>query len=407
MRPVEDKNSSFRILSTKTKNIGNIALIKPILDSIGIRKIVDGYCPMERRKRADITNGEAIEAMVLNRLTSPAPLAHVEEWASQYALKETLGISPKEVNDDRLRRSLDSIYPKIDFIEDDVAIKIMTDYNIKPELIHFDSTSLYFEGQYDESDVLRLGYSRDQKPDKKQVHLTLDVDANEGMPLFHTPHNGNMVDPKMALENLNKIRERLHPDRLIMVGDRNEIDGDVALVIVRDYNLNFIAAVKMTEKTKRLVQSIPNDSFKPIAISGAEAGDYSVCDAGNAMKFSDSKGRELDARGTVVLSTRKALHDRKRREETISEIETKQKEIQRKVSLNKGLYKNKDFVSKRVSSTFEERKRFLAASSKEGDSCASVAVSAVALNIMRTPSGSSILAVWLCLMGTAYPGVIA
>jgi len=360
MKSIKGKKngSSFRILSTTTKNIGNIVLIKPLFDSIGIRKIIDGYCPMERNGDG-ITNGQAIEALVLNRLTSPTPIVHVEEWASQYALEEICGISPDEVNDDRLRRSLDAIYPKIELIEADVAINIMTRYKIRPELIHFDSTSLYFEGEYEESDLLRLGYSRDKKPGTKQVNLTLDVDAKEGMPVFHTTHDGNKVDPHMAIENLEKIRERLHPDKLIMVGDRSEIDGDVALKIHTDYGLDFIAAVKMTEKTKELVHSILDGDFKPISILGTETGQYLAYDAGSVIKYSASKKeakRELDARGIVVLSRRKTQQDKKRRDEAMSEIETKLNEIKSK--LNKRQYKNSHFVAKRISAIFEEKERY-------------------------------------------------
>ena len=85
-----------------------------------------------------ITNGQAIETMILNRLTSPTPLVHFEEWAKEYALEEACEISPDAVNDDRLARALDAIHPKIEFTEADVAIKIMTQYNIKPQMILFD-----------------------------------------------------------------------------------------------------------------------------------------------------------------------------------------------------------------------------------------------------------------------------
>jgi transposase len=354
----EKKNSSIKILSTTTKNIGGMTLIKPLLDSIGIGKIVDEYCPMERDVDG-ITNGQAIEALVLNRLTSPTPLVHVEEWARQYALQEICGISPDDVNDDRLGRALDAINPNIEFIEADLAITMMTRYKIKPELIHFDSTSLYFEGEYEESDLLRLGYSRDKKAGTKQVNLTLDVDSKEGMPLFHTTHNGNKVDPHMAIENMEKIKERLHPEKLIMVGDRGEIDGDVALKIHTDYGLDFIAAVKMSEKTKELVLSIPDSAFKSISISGTESGQYLAYDAGNAIKYSASRNqpkRELDARGIVVLSRRKVKQDKERRDNAISEIFQELNEIKRK--LNKRHYKNKDFVSKKIASIFEEKERY-------------------------------------------------
>ena len=142
-------------------------------------------------------------------------------------MEEACGISSKEVNDDKLARALDAVSPRIEDIEADVSIKIMSHYHIKSELVHMDFTSLYFEGAYDDSPTfLKLGYSRDQKPDKKQINIGIDVDASEGMPLFHESYNGNTPDSKMAVENLKKIRDKLKPDHMIVLGDRSAIDGE-------------------------------------------------------------------------------------------------------------------------------------------------------------------------------------
>src|SRR5689334_7186580 len=97
------------VRSTSTKNIGAMMLIKPLLDRAGIGEIVDRCAPMERNR--GISNGEAVQVLIMNRLTSFTPLWRVEDWARDYALKEVTGISPAEVNDDRLARSLDAISP--------------------------------------------------------------------------------------------------------------------------------------------------------------------------------------------------------------------------------------------------------------------------------------------------------
>ena len=133
---------------------GALALIKPLLDSSGIRESVDRYAHMERNGRT-ISNGEAVEVMIMNRLTSPTPLFRVEDWAERYALEEACGIAPREVNDDKLARALDAISPRIEDIEADISLRIMSHYHIKPELVHMDFTSLYFEGAYDDSDFLK------------------------------------------------------------------------------------------------------------------------------------------------------------------------------------------------------------------------------------------------------------
>jgi transposase len=330
------------ILSKSTKNLGAISLIKPVLDGIGIKGIVDGYAPMERER--GITNGDAIQVMVLNRLTSPTPLYSVEEWARVHALEEAFGIAPDEVNYDRLARALDAVSTKIEDIKADVSLRMMSKYHIKPEIVHLDASSLYFEGAYQDSDLVRLGYSRDQKPDKKQVNVALDVDASEGMPLFHTVHNGNTPDPTMAVANLKRIRERLKPDRMTVVGDRSAMDGEVALML-RDYGLDFVGAVKMTEKTKELAASIPDEEFKPMDVE-----DYGAAES--TVQFSHDS-RKMDSRGVVVLSRRKAEQDAKKRSEAISAIESEFVKI--KAKLNTKRWSERDVVQRRVDSILRKK----------------------------------------------------
>lgn len=317
-----------------TKNLGKIALLKPILDDIGIREIADRYCPMERSHA--ITNGQALYVMILNRLTSPTPLYRVEEWAESHALQESCGIEPSAVNDDRLGRALDSIFTHIEEIESEISLKIISKYRIRPELVHFDASSIYFEGAYEESELLRLGYSRDQKPDKKQVNIGIDVDAREGMPLYHTIHRGNTPDPVMSVHNIVRIKERLKPERMIMVGDRNAISGEVAFLL-HDYNLDFIGAVKMTSRTKMHVASIRQEKFQPLNE------EYDFCETSVSFSYNS---RRMDTRAIVIYGRKKAEHDRNRREEEIKRIESRLKEIQAR--LNTRLYKKEEYVRKKI-----------------------------------------------------------
>jgi transposase len=338
------------VRSTSTKNIGAMALIKPVLDRAGIGEIVDRHAPMGRKGRG-ISNGEAVEVMIMNRLTSPTPLWRVEDWAREYALKEVSGVSPGEVNDDRLARALDAISPAIEEIEADISLRMMKEYRIKSELVHLDFTSLYFEGAYDDSDFLKLGYSRDQKPDKKQVNIGIDVDALEGMPLFHTQHDGNAADSVMAVENLKRIRERLKPDHLIVVGDRSAIDGEISLML-RDYGLDFIGAMKMHEKMKETVSSVPDDRFMPLDVQGARGPKEGYSAAEVPVEFSHN-GRKLEARGIVVRSERKAELDAKRREEAIRSIESKLDGIRAK--LNGRKWMKPESARKKVESILQKR----------------------------------------------------
>lgn len=340
------------VKSTSTKRIGAMMLIKPILDRAGIGEIVDRCAPMERDR--GLSNGDAVRVLIMNRLTAYTPLWRVEDWAREYALKEVAGISPSEVDDDRLARALDAISPAIEEIEAEASLRIMKEYHIKPELVHLDFTSLYFEGSYDSSDIVKLGCSRDQKPDKKQVNIGIDVDALEGMPLFHTQHEGNTADPDMAVENLKRIKERLRPDHLIVVGDRSAIDGEIALML-RDYGLDFIGAMRMSQGIKGLVASIPDDGFRPLDVQGVAGPREGYGAAETSLEFSHN-GRRMEARGIVVLSDRKAEQDRRRRDEAVRSIESKLDEIRAK--LNGRKWRKPEFVRKKVDAVLKRKQNY-------------------------------------------------
>ena len=333
------------IVSKTTKNVGAIALIKPVLDALGVKEAVDRYCPMDRKR--SITHGQAVEVMVMNRLTSPTPLLHVEEWAKLYALEEACGIEADQVNDDRLARALDAVFQHMEDIEADVALRAMAKYEVKPELIHFDTTSLYFEGDYEESDVIRLGYSRDQKPDKKQVNLGLDVSADEGIPLFHSAYQGNAPDPKIVVDNIKRLKARLKPNHFIMVGDRTSITAE-SVGLILDNGLDFIGALKMTNPLQALVASVSDDEYEPVEYQGGT--EYRACERAITLNHAE---RSFTTRGIVVWSMRKAEEDCRRREVGVEKTIEKLRTLETK--LNRGRYKRRLHVERRVTAALAGR----------------------------------------------------
>jgi len=345
------------IVAKTTKNVGGIALIKPVLDALGLREAVDRYCPMDRRR--GITNGEAVEVMVMNRLTSPTPLCGVEEWARLYALEEACGIEADQVNDDRLARALDAVSQRLEDVEADVALRAMARYKVDLEVIHFDATSLYFEGVYDESDIVRLGYSRDQKPDKKQVNLALDVSAEEGIPLFHSSYQGNAPDPKMVIDNMKRLKTRLKPNHFIMVGDRSSITAEL-VGLVLDNGLDFLGALKMTQPLQKLAASIKDDEYKPVEHQGRT--EYLTCE--RAINLNHA-GRRLTVRGIVVWSVKKAEKDRERRMRAVKKLAEKLKTVESK--LNRGRYKRRAYVEHRLKALLSGKYGSLVKARVEGE----------------------------------------
>jgi hypothetical protein len=113
---------------------------------------------------------------VLNRLNDPCLLLHIEDWAEARGILEIYHIRPEELNDDRLGRALDAIAPYIADIEEAIVFGVLSRFGkIDTDQILWDLTSFYFEGDHDDSEMIKFGYNRDQKKDKKQAVVELNV----------------------------------------------------------------------------------------------------------------------------------------------------------------------------------------------------------------------------------------
>jgi hypothetical protein len=126
--------------------LGAIPILIPILQSLNVVPIINRYCPCQ----ADVDEGTVALVLALNRLMSPRPLYKVADWMAETVLEDTLGISSEKLHDRRIGDLLDAIHPHIDNIWKDIVHQAFQVYGISLDFIHYDITSLYFEGEYKE-----------------------------------------------------------------------------------------------------------------------------------------------------------------------------------------------------------------------------------------------------------------
>ena len=128
--------------------------VLPVVAEFGrrlrIAEIVDQLCPV--RPVAWITHGEVIEALVANRLTAPALMLRVHEWAAAMVVEEAYGIAPELLNDDRIARALDAVAPQLDAITGSVGAAAVSEFGVDVSRLHWDSTSISLYGAYPEAD---------------------------------------------------------------------------------------------------------------------------------------------------------------------------------------------------------------------------------------------------------------
>jgi transposase len=164
--------------------------------------------------------------LVLMRLCEPSSeLRIAEHLYERSSLGDLLGIPQSKVNDDRLYRALDSLLPHKAEMEKHLKECLGTLFNLEYDLLLYDVTSTYFEGQCDSNSLAQRGYSRDHRPDCKQVCIALVV-SREGMPLGHEVFAGNRMDLTTVEEIVEKIEGQYGAAGRIWVMDRGMISEE-------------------------------------------------------------------------------------------------------------------------------------------------------------------------------------
>jgi transposase len=161
--------------------------------------------------------------LVLSRLCEPSSELHIAEHFFQHsALGDLLGIPAQQINDDRLYRALDQLLPHKAKLEQHLKERLGELFDLKYDLLLYDVTSTYFEGQALANPLAQRGYSRDNRSDCKQVCIALVV-SRCGMPVGYELFAGNQADVTTVEEIVTTMEERYGKADRIWVMDRGMI----------------------------------------------------------------------------------------------------------------------------------------------------------------------------------------
>ena len=164
--------------------------------------------------------------LVIARLCEPSSELHIaEDWFRRTALEDLLGLSHAGVNDDRLYRALDRLLPHKVALERHLKDRLGELFALEYDLLLYDVTSTYFEGLAEGNALAERGYSRDHRPDCKQVCIALVV-TREGVPVGYEVFAGNRVDVTTVEEIVEAMETRFGLAQRIWVMDRGMVSAD-------------------------------------------------------------------------------------------------------------------------------------------------------------------------------------
>ena len=254
------------------KMLGSLPVIYSFCQRLGIGQVIDDLVPI--RDVATVTAGQAVEAMICNRLTSPAPLVRVGDWARTWAVPEILGIPAVALNDDKLGRTLDAIAPYLDQITSAAAIRAIGAFGIDISQLHWDMTSFSLYGAYDGADedypAPRYGHPKDRRTDLLQVQAGIAAAGDGGIPVWHRAYDGGAAEVSQVTGAMKALEKIAGTKKFLLIGDSKLISYDN------------VAAIGGQECT----------FLAPASKTYVKAAELAACDLGKATEVGYVAGRD-------------------------------------------------------------------------------------------------------------------
>lgn len=208
---------------------GPARVARHLFDSLSLGPILDQASPSMRRGQP---LSERVFPLVANRLTRPGSEHALAQWLEDFYVVTAQGSrwTPQwkqsrrvKVSFEQLRlwyETLDDLGAQKARIETAIWQELRDLFSLEPELVFYDITSTYFEGQ-GPAELGRCGYSRDGKPRNRQVVVGMVM--MDGWPIAHHVFAGNRLDQTTVGEVVEDLRQRFGLQRVVFVGDRGMV----------------------------------------------------------------------------------------------------------------------------------------------------------------------------------------
>src|SRR5713101_3761568 len=256
---------------------------------------------------ADVPWSRVAALLAINRLCAPgSELAIEQRWYPSTALDDLLGIEEGKINDTRLYRCLDRILPHKTKLERHLKDRYGALFGAEFDVLLYDLTSSYVEGEAENNPMMRRGYSRDHRGDCKQVVIALIVNE-DGFPLSYETFDGNRADVTTLETVIRMVERKYGKARRVWIFDRGIISEDNLKALRRRDGQYLVGTprAKLKQFEKQLLDG-PWEKIRPdvevqrVATPGGEE-TYILC------RSTARKAKETAMRNRVSTSMERAL----------------------------------------------------------------------------------------------------
>jgi transposase len=183
--------------------------------------------------RESVAWPQVLQLLTVNRLIDPGSEFRLHrQWFDQSAMDALLGVDFAVAEKDRLYRCLDRILAHKQDLFIHLRQRWKDLFEEEFDVLLYDLTSTYVEGEAEQNPKAKYGYSRDGRPDCKQVVIALVV-TPRGFPLAYEVMDGNTSDKTTLRDFLNKVENAYGKAKRVWLMDRG-IPTEAILTEMRD-----------------------------------------------------------------------------------------------------------------------------------------------------------------------------
>lgn len=202
-------------------------------------------------------------AMTMNRLIMPGSERAMPGWMRRVAIPEIVGAQVSGLAEDALYRMLDRLHPHREQIERALVERERELFDLDGTIFFYDLTSTYFEGLALANRKAARGYSRDHRPDCKQVVIGLVI-GREGFPMAHEVFAGGRQDRQSLGDMLDSLEQRAGS----LSGHTIVVDRGMAyddnLATIRGREMHWVVASRQPERGEWLAEFEQDEGFEEV-----------------------------------------------------------------------------------------------------------------------------------------------
>lgn len=228
-----------------SERLGPLPLINHFLQRIGLEQLLDQHVPT-RDRRCAVAHAQALAVLLRSIIVEREPIYRQQETAVGFA-PELFGLYAAQMGqlgDDRIGRALDRLFDADRAaLLTEVVLAVGQKFGVRFDQLHNDSTSVRLCGQYRSATghpirgrtapAITYGYSKDHRPDLKQLLFILTTEAESGVPVQFRVADGNTNDSITHIDTWNALRAVAGRADFLYVADSKLCSHD---------NMNYIDA---------------------------------------------------------------------------------------------------------------------------------------------------------------------